>query len=157
MHTKTPLEELRGVLEKYQASVLYTPLTDEVNYSDPQFPLPIPSSKIVVPDSKNSDPYQWADQCVEKYKDSDVVYILVPGTKFDVYGARRGKGGGWYDRSLSKIPASWLKIGVCDRSQVSLSPIEQQPWDKSVDWLLISSGDNIWSAYDTQTHRMIRA
>lgn len=43
---------------------------------------------------------------------SDIDVVLVPGMCFDKSGNRLGRGKGYYDRFLKKIPAAY-KIGVC--------------------------------------------
>ena len=50
---------------------------------------------------------------------------IVPGIAFDVKGNRLGRGRGYYDRTLSRLPNA-LKIGVCFPFQV----VEQIPFDE---------------------------
>lgn len=44
---------------------------------------------------------------------STIDVFLCPGLAFDQGGARLGRGGGFYDRALSKARLSALKVGVC--------------------------------------------
>ena len=64
------------------------------------------------------------------------VYVFVPGRVFDAFGTRHGRGGGWYDRFLAALPASWLKIGVCSSLQWSEVELERKAWDVSMDWII---------------------
>ncbi len=128
-----------------EASILYEPLLGEINYNDRSFPLKKPKYKVVLPQTKTSDPFSWAATCCTKFKDKKP-YILIPGTTFDVHGTRHGKGGGWYDRFLSKLPSIWLKIGVAHDSQISLSPLKRELWDVPVDYVLVRTSGT-WIAY----------
>ena len=60
----------------------------------------------------------------EDYSTIDV--IIVPGVAFDNQGNRLGRGKGYYDRFLKKIPAT-KKIGICFDFQM----IEQIPTEKN--------------------------
>ncbi len=100
---------------------------------------------IILPDDKEADPFMWAEHCAEQFKNKKP-YILIPGTQFDIHGTRHGKGGGWYDRFLSKVPSTWLKIGIAHESQVSFSPIKRESWDIPIDWLIVF-GNGKWIVY----------
>ena len=43
--------------------------------------------------------------------------VLVPGVMFDPWGKRLGRGGGYYDRLLEKLPEAAL-IGVCFEASI---------------------------------------
>ena len=43
--------------------------------------------------------------------------VLVPGVMFDPWGKRLGRGGGYYDRLLEKLPGAAL-IGVCFEASI---------------------------------------
>lgn len=139
------LKKLQKLVSECTASILYLPIQNEIDYNDPSFALKLPNEKFILPKDKNSDPFQIATECIEKFGDSRVL-LLIPGKKFDIYGTRHGRGAGWYDRFLSKVPASWLRIGVADKFNLSDSRLPKQKWDESVDWILIKN-DSKWEAY----------
>jgi 5-formyltetrahydrofolate cyclo-ligase len=47
--------------------------------------------------------------------------IIVPGVSFSSNGARLGRGGGYYDRFLSKISVKAAVIGICYNNQIENS------------------------------------
>lgn len=58
--------------------------------------------------------------------------VLVPGVAFTPDGDRLGRGRGYYDRFLAKLPASTLTIGLCYPSQL-LPQLPIDPWDRKLD------------------------
>jgi 5-formyltetrahydrofolate cyclo-ligase len=44
--------------------------------------------------------------------------VVVPGLAFTLGGKRLGRGGGFYDRALEKLPSAVKRIGVCFEFQV---------------------------------------
>jgi 5-formyltetrahydrofolate cyclo-ligase len=58
--------------------------------------------------------------------------ILVPGLAFTAEGSRLGRGAGFYDRFLSAIPATTVKVGVCFEFQ-RVSEIPQESHDVKMD------------------------
>ncbi len=59
--------------------------------------------------------------------------VLVPGTKFDKYGHRKGRGKGYYDRFLSQIPQT-LKIWLT----YNISPsFNTNSWDVDMDKVVV--------------------
>lgn len=141
------LEELQKSTLECAACILYTPAKDEVDYGDISFPIKIADINILIPRYKNSDPFSWATDCTRKFKNMDI-YVLVPGTKFDLHGTRHGRGAGWYDRFLSKVPSTWLRIGIVDKSKFSNSKLLRQHWDQPVDWVIVQNGLS-WNTYKT--------
>lgn len=147
MRKKIALRELQKLVSRCEASILYKPLKGEIDYSNHSFPLKIHANNLTLTNNKGSDPFEWVSKCIAKFKNTKL-YILIPGTRFDIHGTRHGKGGGWYDRFLSEIPSTWLRIGITKTSLISPQSLKRQTWDKPVDWLISYDG-NIWSAYRT--------
>ena len=63
--------------------------------------------------------------------------IFVPGVAFTPDGHRLGRGRGYYDRLLSTLPESVLRVGVCFASQL-VTALPDEPHDESVDLVLSS-------------------
>lgn len=57
--------------------------------------------------------------------------IVVPGVAFDMRGFRLGRGGGFYDRYLARLPRSTATIGVCFDFQF-VESIPTEPTDIAV-------------------------
>ena len=62
------------------------------------------------------------------------IVIVVPGMAFDKHGHRLGRGKGYYDRFLSRIPNIY-KIGVCFPFQL-IDKVPSEPTDILVDEVL---------------------
>lgn len=69
------------------------------------------------------------------FKDIDL--ILVPGLAFDKNGNRLGRGKGFYDRFLKKLPKRVLTIGLCFDFQI-VESIPTLPHDIPIQMLLSS-------------------
>ena len=70
---------------------------------------------------------------------AEIDLILVPGLAFTRDGWRLGRGGGFYDRFLSQLPAHATKLGVCfDLQLVSALPTE--PHDQRLDGVITEKG-----------------
>jgi 5-formyltetrahydrofolate cyclo-ligase len=61
--------------------------------------------------------------------------IVVPGLAFTDEGSRLGRGAGFYDRFLSTVPGTTLKIGVCFEFQ-RLSEIPHESHDVKMDTIV---------------------
>lgn len=71
---------------------------------------------------------------------ADISLILVPGLAFSCLdGARLGRGGGFYDRFLSKPEVTRQRLGLCFEAQV-LPAIPREEHDIRVSSLLTESG-----------------
>lgn len=75
---------------------------------------------------------QGDDFPTERYGEMDLA--LIPGMAFDREGHRLGRGRGYYDRLLSRIPGAY-KLGVCFPFQL-LPAIPSEPHDIAVDEVL---------------------
>ena len=64
--------------------------------------------------------------------------IFVPGLAFTADGARLGRGRGFYDRLLAKLPPHILRVGACFQSQ-TVAEIPSEPHDQEVDLMLSPS------------------
>lgn len=86
--------------------------------------------KVVYPED---DPYCFMGVTI---KDVNVPAImLVPGVAFTKAGKRLGRGGGFYDRTLSVAPQCIRIIGICKKSQL-LDDLPTEPHDKTVQEVL---------------------
>lgn len=150
MNSQDSLTKLKRELKQKNAAILYRPLSGEIDFREKSFPLEIHKNSIILPADKEASPLFWAEKCKEKLSGISP-YILIPGTTFDLYGTRHGKGGGWYDRFLSSVPADWLRIGVAHKDQLSEKRLVRKNWDQPVDWLIIKS-ESDWKAFDTKTN-----
>ncbi|HUX22781.1 MAG TPA: 5-formyltetrahydrofolate cyclo-ligase, partial [Spirochaetia bacterium] len=63
--------------------------------------------------------------------------IIVPGIAFTITGKRLGRGGGFYDRFLARVPNA-LKIALCFDFQI-VDEVPTGPTDIGVDWILTES------------------
>lgn len=140
------MEELQKIVAGCGAAVAYAPLSHEVDYREPGFPLMLPEV-FLLPSDRTTDPFEWAGFVGEKFKDKKVC-ILIPGSRFDTTGTRHGQGGGWYDRFLSAVPSHWPRIGVLSQDQLSDTPLIRQPWDQPVDWLVVKDKFS-WTVHKT--------
>jgi len=143
------LEELTKEITEYEACILYQPFKNEADYTTA--PLQLPNEQIILPSSKDADPFLWAERCIKKLKNKKTI-ILLPGSAFDKEGTRHGRGGGWYDRFLSKIPEEWLRIGVAHSSEISKDALLRKEWDEAVDWILARDGVS-WNVYRASSKR----
>ncbi len=83
---------------------------------------------IAEPDEDEEPAAEWTS--------SDLV--LVPGSAFDMTGARVGSGAGFYDRFLSINPA--IPWGVCWDRQIVADRLVQEPTDVKMKALCTESG-----------------
>lgn len=62
--------------------------------------------------------------------------FLVPGTKFNVTGERKGHGKGYYDRFLAKHPGAY-KAGIAAPKQIQVEPLEQKETDIKMNQVIV--------------------
>jgi 5-formyltetrahydrofolate cyclo-ligase len=111
----------------------YLPLPDE---PDPTILPLFPTA--VLPVDAQSNPVEIGRQLSERFVDASVC-IYIPGRRFDIYGTRHGRGGGWYDRFLVSVPTEWLRIGVCFGHSFSEVRLAREAWDQPVDWVVVTT------------------
>jgi 5-formyltetrahydrofolate cyclo-ligase len=63
--------------------------------------------------------------------------VIVPGLAFDKKGNRLGRGKGYYDRFLSRLPKKTYRLGLAFRQQI-LSSLPLAPHDRAVDKVLFA-------------------
>ncbi len=66
-----------------------------------------------------------------------IAWVLVPGVAFGRKGERIGRGGGFYDRMLPRMPSA-LRIGFCYEFQLQES-LPQSSWDEEMDVIVTES------------------
>ncbi len=144
-------KKLKSLLSKCNTLITYQPLSDEVDVATIPLLKDLFTDVMCLPNDKNSDYLYWANFCRKKYVNK-FVCVLVPGQTFDIFGTRHGRGRGWYDRFLSSIPKNWIRIGVAQKSQFSVSKITKEPWDESVDWVIVKNGST-FDIYETKNSK----
>jgi 5-formyltetrahydrofolate cyclo-ligase len=70
---------------------------------------------------------------------AEIELILVPGLAFTRDGHRLGRGGGFYDRFLARLPASTFKLGVCFDLQI-VGSLPTEAHDQRVDAVVTECG-----------------
>ncbi len=66
----------------------------------------------------------------------DMDIFFVPGTKFDYFGNRKGRGKGYFDRFLADVKGKKPIIGLCYKDQV-VEKLLPNEWDVPVDRTII--------------------
>jgi|GEM_PF-5544431 len=96
------------------------------------------------PRSMEVDPFEFADTLVLEWREMGEsrpqVYLFIPGRLFDRFGTRHGRGVGWMDRFLSRVPREWLRIGIVGEGQWSENQLKREEWDEGMDWVV---GNNL--------------
>ncbi len=138
---------LQTFLRQTNLEIWYTPLANEPDPRRIPLPASLHNNRIVVTNARDTDPVQNASEII-RGQEGATAYILIPGRQFDRWGTRHGRGGGWYDRFLDKLPAAWMRIGVCFLDQISATHLQRESWDQPVDWLFIEREDG-WTFVST--------
>lgn len=75
---------------------------------------------------------------LEPYKGEkgEIKVFLVPGTKFNMTGERKGHGKGYYDRFLANYPEAY-KAGIASPKQISKEPLEQKETDIKMNQVIV--------------------
>ena len=137
-------EDFLDTLPEKAVCISYSPHTHEPNPATD--PLLQKEEMLMVPQDQTVDPSAFAEKI--KRQVGGTAYILIPGTAFDIHGTRHGRGGGWYDRFLSKVPQRWMRVGVLYEKDLSATPLSREPWDEPVDCLAIHTTEG-WKFFET--------
>lgn len=138
--------ELRDIVRDAEVLIGYSPIGDEPDVGDFLTAHKVPKHGISVLPTPDIDPHETARTLISAHEGKKVC-LFVPGRRFDGSGVRHGRGGGWYDRFLSKVPHEWVRVGVLHTSHMSDTPLVRQAWDEPVDFLIIKNGG--WSVVTT--------
>ncbi len=152
MKTEDSLQKLIQILLSCKESIRYQPSETEVDYSVFSLFSLLSTDDIFLPYDKDSEPFAWATKCKIKFKNTNP-YILIPGSRFDLKGTRHGRGGGWYDCFLSRVPKEWLRIGIASRAQISQEFLVRKEWDEPLDWLIVKDVYS-WEVYETKARML---
>jgi len=89
------------------------------------------------PDSLETHPYGFRqpNAKAEPIDHGDIDVVLLPGLAFDGHGGRLGRGGGYYDRLLGRLPESTARVGVTSRGAV-VDEVPVDSHDARVDWIV---------------------
>ncbi|MDY3788325.1 5-formyltetrahydrofolate cyclo-ligase [Bacteroides fluxus] len=126
--------------------LLYYSLNDEVDTHDfvkkwsksKQILLPVVVGddlelrKYTGPEDLATGSYGIEEPTGELFTDyADIDFIVVPGVAFDLKGNRLGRGKGYYDRLLPRIPSAY-KAGICFPFQI-VEEVPAEPFDIRMD------------------------
>ncbi len=93
----------------------------------------------LVPSAWNSTVREPAQPGARIVPPSEIELILVPGLAFTRDGLRLGRGGGFYDRFLARLPTSAMKLGVCFDLQI-VSELPTEPHDQHLPAVITENG-----------------
>ncbi len=134
-------KKLVKILKSYNYLIAYSLLSDEIDYKIIDIFNRKFKSRILLPNQSRANVDYWVEHCISVCQ-SNKVCLLIPGRNFDIRGTRHGRGGGWYDQFLSRLPVSWLRIGITNEDHFSNCLLKRQLWDQPVDWLVVRKKDN---------------
>jgi 5-formyltetrahydrofolate cyclo-ligase len=69
----------------------------------------------------------------------DIDVLLLPGLAFDLWGTRLGRGAGYFDELLSRLPGRAVTVGVCPAALV-VDRLPHEPHDQKVQFLATDEG-----------------
>lgn len=140
---------LKKILKNIHYCITYRPFGDEI---DP-FVIPCLKNHIFseiyeLPSRPTIAPLRVAKRVIAKFPQSSVC-LFIPGTRFDRFGTRHGRGHGWFDRFLAAIPSQWVRIGITDCVRLSPAALPRAPHDEPIDWIICKQ-KNRWKIIETR-------
>ena len=90
--------------------------------------------------------YNIPEPTTEPYV-GDIDLILVPGVGFDKRGNRLGRGGGYYDKFITRLGRKTLLVGVGYDFQL-VEEVPANRWDKRLDYVVTPSNGTIKTKRD---------
>jgi 5-formyltetrahydrofolate cyclo-ligase len=143
--------ELSSLFKKSHTILSYFPLDDEFDLSSmiisnphKRWVLPRPIGKGIM---LLFEVYELHDLKEAKFslkvppatnplvQPAEIDLAIIPALGYDTDGYRLGRGGGYYDRLLAKLPASARTLGVIPR-ELMLSSFQRQDHDKPVEKII---------------------
>ena len=140
-------EKLRTVVQAAEIFICYDAFGDEPDPRTYITEIGNVAPLAIIPPDKEFDPKEFGLSLLGEHGNKRVV-IFIPGRAFDYSGTRHGRGGGWYDRLLSGIPKSWVRVGVTHEDRISKELLERKNWDEPVDYLLVEKASS-WEVKKT--------
>jgi 5-formyltetrahydrofolate cyclo-ligase len=132
----------------YHRAVGFLPLKNEP--SPTLFPI---APTAIVPTNTSIDSLKIAEELASRFL-SDRICLYIPGSAFDKYGTRHGRGGGWYDRFLASVPSPWMRIGLCFEENFSSDDVlKREAWDQPVDWVCVQKVEGM-DYYETKARNI---
>lgn len=132
-------EDVETLLSRFEHVIAYQPLQDEPDWRSLDIQVPV----TLVPQDASVDPIFYAKTLTTQHLNA-ALCLLIPGTRFDVFGTRHGRGGGWYDRFLAHVPRRWVRIGITDSEHLSTESLVRNAWDEPMDRILVREPDGSW-------------
>lgn len=136
------------MLENINNCITYRPIKGEID------PFDIPNLKnhlfediYLLPTQSITSPVKIAQEVANRFGTRSVC-ILIPGTRFDRFGTRHGRGNGWFDRFLDAVPKEWIRIGITDLTHFSPISLIRKSWDQPVDWIICKQNSS-WEVIET--------
>jgi 5-formyltetrahydrofolate cyclo-ligase len=108
--------------------LIYKALKDEIDLN--ALTNLFPDKDFLIPEvTGNNPPEDFIKQC------ENLDLIIIPGLSFDKRGYRLGRGGGYYDKLLSRIKTQALTLGIIPK-ELYLEKLPNEPHDIKVDLVL---------------------
>ena len=146
-------QKLFLLLKNCSLQIRYIPLSGEMDFALSLLTLLQTQEYINISQEKSLDPFSFAENIIEEYG-KESAYVLVPGSFFDKEGNRKGRGGGWYDKFLSRIPEEWIRIGCLPKEKLSENILKKEAWDEPMDWLLVEEEKNkLYKVLETKARK----